>query len=84
MDTTDPLVSPIHGSVEDFPPTLLVTGTEEVMYPDVTKLYEMLKSAGVTAQLIYGEGMWHVYVVSDLPEADSTLDIVESFCKRFV
>ena len=82
LDTTDPCVSPIYGDVSGLPPTLLVVGTEEIMCPDTTKLYEMLKDANVKTQLVYGEGLWHVYVVSDIPEAASTLDIVEEFCKN--
>jgi len=81
LDTKDPLVSPIYGALEDLPPIMLFTGTAELMYPDVTKLYQMLKEAGNDVTLIYGENLWHVFELYDIPEAEEAMDRVVAFCK---
>ena len=81
LDVKDSRVSPIFGDVNGLPPTLLITGTKEIFYPDITEFHQTLKSAGIKTQLVCGEGLWHVYAAWDMPESDSTFDIVETFCK---
>jgi len=79
-DTKDPMVSPMFGELEGLPPILLFTGTHEIMYPDVTQFYQKLVKAGNDTALVYGEGLWHVFVVYDIPEAEESLDRIVKFC----
>jgi len=70
-------VCPIYGDLSGLPPTLLIVGTAEVMYPDVTLLYEKLKAQGSSVRLIYGKDLFHVYPayfkILDLPAANSAV-----------
>ena len=51
------------------PKTLLITGTREILYPDICKFYEKMRSDGCDVELLIGEGMNHVYPIYGLPES---------------
>ena len=44
-------------------------GTDEVLYPDVTKMFHMLDK-DVSNELIIGDGMNHVYLLNPIEEAE--------------
>ncbi len=73
-------VSPIYGDFSrKMPDSLIVIGTEEVMYPDVTLLYSKLKNAGHRTRLIIGEDNCHVFMNLDTPEAEETWKLIYEF-----
>lgn len=67
----EPLISPIHGSYpSNFPATVIVTGTRDVVLSGSTRLNWKLRRASVPTELIVGEGMWHAYTsFPDIPES---------------
>ena len=69
-DMHDPLISPLFGDLKGLHNVTVFIGTEEVLYPDVTKMFHML-DADVSNELIVGEGMNHVYPIFPIPEAAS-------------
>lgn len=82
MDVSDSRVSPINGQYgpeDEVPDTLLICGTEEIMYPDTKLLYDKLKEGGHSVKMVIGEGLFHVYVQTTLPEALTTRSIIEEF-----
>jgi len=79
ISAKNPLISPIYGKVKGLPPIMIMTGTSEVMYPDNTKLYKKLLKAKNDASLVYGEGLWHVFVIYDIPESATSLDLIKKF-----
>lgn len=81
LDAKDPLVSPLYGDVKSLPATMIFTGTDEVMVPDNTTLYHKMREAGVDCSLIFGEGLWHVFVQDDIPEALTARDKIVDFCQ---
>ena len=81
LDPKDPLVSPLYGDVKSLPPTMIFTGTDEVMVPDNTTLYHKMREAGVDCSLIFGEGLWHVFVQDDIPEALTAREKITDFCQ---
>lgn len=81
LDTKDPLVSPIYGDLSGLPPTIVFTGTAEIMVPDNTTLCRRMKEAGVDCSLIYGEELWHVFVIDDIPEGEIAADRIVEFCR---
>ncbi|MBR6428904.1 MAG: alpha/beta hydrolase [Clostridia bacterium] len=79
LDTKDPLISPLYGSAEGLPKTLVFLGTRELLYPDIVEFCEKLENAGVPVQLEIKRGMNHVYPVYPIPEAKEAMDIIEEF-----
>lgn len=76
----DPDISPLFAPVvPGFPPTVITTGTRDLLLSDSARLSARLRAAGVTVDLRVFEGMWHVFeYYPDLPEAElSTRGIAE-------
>ena len=69
-DMHDPLISPLFGDLKGLRNVTVFIGTEEVLYPDVTKMFHML-DADVSNELIVGEGMIHCYPLNPVEEAKS-------------
>ena len=67
-DMHDPLISPLFGDLKGLHNVTVFIGTEEVLYPDVTKMFHML-DADVSNELIVGEGMIHCYPLNPVEEA---------------
>lgn len=61
MDLADPRVSPLFADFTGFPPTLIQTGTDEVLLDDTTRLAERMEQAGVEVTCELWDGLWHVF-----------------------
>ena len=68
LDLHDPRVSPIYGDLKGLRNVTVFVGTDEVLYPDVTKMFNMLDK-DVSNELIVAEGMNHVYPIYPIEEA---------------
>jgi len=55
----NPLISPVYGNFEGFPPVYLVTGTRDLLLSDTARIHRKLRSAGVDADLDVYEGLSH-------------------------
>ncbi len=62
-DLTDLKISPIYGSFNGFPKTLLFLGENDIMYPDQEILVEKLKESSITFRAIVGKQMPHIWVL---------------------
>lgn len=58
-DLANPLLSPIYAEIEDFPPTLFLTGTRDLLLSDTVRMHRLLRSADVEAQLHVYDGQSH-------------------------
>ena len=77
LGTTDPIVSPLYGSFEDLGRITLITGTGELLYPDIRLMHEKLDAAGVDHDYLEQKGMFHVwplYVGYRIPETQETYE----------
>lgn len=73
QDMTNPLISPVYGDFDGFPPTILISGTRDLLLSDVVRTHRKLRQAGVNADLHIYEGMSHAgYMVS--PETPESAD----------
>lgn len=84
-DPRDPLVFP--GEHPDvlgrFPPSLLVTGSRDFFGSAVTVMHRRLLAAGVEAQLVHFDGMWHAHhMATTLPESRETFALLTRFFSR--
>lgn len=79
----DPFVSPLFAELEDdFPATLIQTGTRDLLLSDCSRLHRKLVKHGVDARLTVYEGMWHGFHVipnTSLPESREAFGEIASF-----
>ena len=84
-DMRDPSVSPgFHPKIlAQYPPTLIVTGTRAMDLSPAIYTHSALLKAGVSSQLIVGEGMGHCYYyATNLPEAQDAYDMMIKFFRE--
>jgi monoterpene epsilon-lactone hydrolase len=58
-DLVDPVVSPVYGSFDGFPPTMLVTGTRDLLLSATVRTHTKIRQAGAVADLLVLEGAAH-------------------------
>jgi epsilon-lactone hydrolase len=83
-DLKDPLLSPIYGDVHGFPPTILTTGTRDLLLSNTVRMHRKLRSAGVEAVLQVFEGMAHAQYYRDptAPESKEAFEEIAGFFDR--
>jgi epsilon-lactone hydrolase len=70
LDPSDPLASPINGSLKGLAPIEVFVGTHDMLYADSLRLAERAAAEGVQLRLVEKQGMQHVYPeLPLLPEA---------------
>ena len=82
---SDPLALPgNHPEVlRGFPRTLLISGTRDFAASSVSVMHRRLVSAGVDAQFILFDGMWHAHhMFTTLPESRETFAAIAGFFDR--
>ncbi|MDB5482925.1 MAG: esterase [Caulobacteraceae bacterium] len=79
-----PLVSPIFGDFSGFPPTILTTGTRDILLSDTVRAYRAMRAAGVEARLEVHEAMSHAeYIYAfDSPESAVAFSDIAAFFDR--
>src|SRR6185437_4026588 len=79
-DRKNPVLSPIFADLRGMPPTLLVTGTRDLLLSDTAHLHRALLAAGDDAQLVVFEAMPHVFWYNfQLPETKEALGLMAKF-----
>ncbi|TXN06976.1 alpha/beta hydrolase [Methylobacterium sp. WL103] len=83
-DLSDPLLSPINGDVRGFPPTILTTGTRDLLLSNTVRMHRKLRQAGVEAALQVFEGQSHAQFYRDdrVPEVKEAFEEIASFFNR--
>jgi acetyl esterase/lipase len=83
-DLSDPLLSPIYGDMHGFPPTILTTGTRDLLLSNTVRVHRKLRQAGVEAQLEVFEGMSHArYQFDDrVPETREAFGEIAAFLDK--
>ncbi len=75
----DPRVSPIYGDCDGLPPTLALTGTHDLLYPDVLRLRARVETSDSELTVIEAPHMLHVWPAMPIPEARLALGQIASF-----
>ncbi|MCM1046993.1 MAG: alpha/beta hydrolase [Clostridiales bacterium] len=73
-DLTNPLISPLYGEFDGFPPIYIQVGDNEVLLNDATLLHKKLVKANVSAKMDVFKGMWHVFQMSPFKTAYDAMD----------
>nr|WP_237182270.1 alpha/beta hydrolase [Roseomonas marmotae] len=83
-DLRDPLLSPIYGDLRGFPPTILTTGTRDLLLSNTARMHRALRRAGVEASLQVYEGQSHAQFYRDdtAPETREAFEEIAVFFDR--
>ncbi len=76
-DMKDPLLSPVYGDMSGFPPTILTSGTRDLLLSNTVRVHRKLRQAGVEAVLQVYEGQSHAHYLRD----DSAPETKEAFAE---
>jgi monoterpene epsilon-lactone hydrolase len=64
-DMKDPLLSPVYGDMNGFPPAILTSGTRDLLLSNTVRVHRKLRQAGVEAVLQVYEGQSHAHYLRD-------------------
>jgi monoterpene epsilon-lactone hydrolase len=80
-DLSDPMLSPIYGDMSNFPPTILTTGTRDLLLSNTVRVHRKLRQAGVDAVLQVFEGQSHAQFYRDdrVPEVKEAFKEIAGF-----
>ena len=83
-DLKDPMLSPVYGDLHGFPPTILTTGTRDLLLSNTVRVHRKLREAGVEASLQVYEGQSHAYFIRDdrTPETREAFGEITEFFDR--
>jgi len=83
-DMKDPLISPVYGDMHGFPPTILTSGTRDLLLSNTVRVHRKLRQAGVEAALQVYEGMAHAHYIRDdsAPESKEVFEEIATFFDR--
>lgn len=83
-DHRHPFVSPVYGGLRGFPPTVVISGTRDLLLSNMVRVHRKLRTAGVTAELHVFEGQSHADYLRAVPspEAADALGEIAAFFDR--
>lgn len=83
-DLADPMLSPVYGDVHGFPPTILTSGTRDLLLSNTVRMHRALRRAGVEATLQVFEGQSHAQFYRDdrIPEVKEAFEEIAGFFDR--
>lgn len=82
-DPADAAISPLFGSMESLPPTIITTGTRDLLVNMCLRLHRKMRRSGVDVTCHVWSGLWHVFeFLDDYPEADESLREIAAFMNR--
>ena len=83
-DLKEPMLSPIYGDFNGFPPAILTSGTRDLFLSLTVLTHRKLRRAGVDAELQVYEGMSHAQYNfdADMPESREVFGEIATFFDR--
>ena len=80
----DPLISPVYGDLGGFPPTILTSGTRDLLLSNTVRVHRKLRQSGVEAALHVYEGQSHAQYLfdDDAPETREAFQEIAAFFDR--
>ena len=80
-DLKDPLLSPIYGDAKGFPPTILTSGTRDLLLSNTVRMHRKLRQAGIEAVLQVFEAQSHAQYYRDdqAPESKEAFEEIAAF-----
>ena len=81
-DLADPWLSPVYGEFAGFPPTVLTTGTRDLLLSNTVRVHRKLRQSGVETALNVYEGQAHAQYLFD-DQAPETREVFEEIAGFF-
>jgi monoterpene epsilon-lactone hydrolase len=83
-DLKEPMLSPVYGDMDGFPPVILTTGTRDLLLSNTVRVHRKLRSLGTTADLHVYEGQSHGHYGRDdrIPETAEAFGEIASFFRK--
>lgn len=82
-DPRDPYLSPLFGDLaQGFPPTILFSGTRDVLLSDTVRMHRALRAAGIPAELHVFEAAPHAMFFGTAPEDRERFREIRDFLDR--
>ena len=83
-DMKDPLISPVYGDMTGFPPTILTSGTRDLLLSNTVRVHRKLRQAGIEAVLQVYEGQSHAHYLRDdsAPETREVFAEISGFFNK--
>jgi epsilon-lactone hydrolase len=80
-DMAEPLLSPVYGDLHGFPPSILISGTRDLLLSNTVRAHRKLRQAGVDAELQVFEGQSHAQYLTayPCPESDDAMGEIAKF-----
>ena len=80
-DLKDPMLSPVYGDLNGFPPTILTTGTRDLLLSNTVRVNQKLRQAGVETRLQVFEAQSHAQFYRDdrVPEVKEAIGEIAAF-----
>lgn len=80
-DYASPLLSPLFGDLSGFPPVLIQAGELEILLSDSVRLRDRLLAAGSRCRLEVWRGMWHVFQMFPMRQANQAMESIGAFAE---
>jgi monoterpene epsilon-lactone hydrolase len=80
-DMKDPLISPVYGDMAGFPPTILTSGTRDLLLSNTVRVHRKLRNLGIDSFLQVYEGQSHAQYGRDdrIPEVREAFGEISDF-----
>jgi len=78
-DLQNPLISPLYGDFDGFPPVLIQAGSNEILLSDSKNLHKQMVLHHVGTRITVYQGMWHVFQMSPFKTAYEAMDQAAEF-----
>lgn len=79
---TDPILSPLHGDISKFPPTLLVSSSRDILLSPTAIFARALLEKGVDARFVVFDGLPHAFwAYMDIPETAQADALMAEYLK---
>ena len=84
FDIKSPLISPIYGDFKGFPPTILISGTRDLLLSCTVRIHSKLREQGIETPLYVFEAMPHAFLVLNpqAPESIAAWNKVADFFQK--
>ncbi|MBL0394593.1 alpha/beta hydrolase [Ramlibacter monticola] len=83
-DLKDPLISPVYGDMGGFPPTILTSGTRDLLLSNTVRVHRKLRNLGIESFLQVYEGQSHAHYGRDdrIPEVREAFGEIAYFFNK--
>lgn len=82
LSPVDPIASPMFGSFEDFPPTLIHASRGDILYDDAVRVAERMRDAGADLTVRLWSEETHVWERMNTPKAKQSIELAAEFIRQ--